>query len=133
MSLAVLPRMPGGMHATKATATIATTACTATQRALSTAQTWGSLANKSTNIIRTNTNILANNKMDTSGSSSLLANASSLSQTVGIAVATASFGVRCFKSKSALRLRCPHCFFAKRGGKLRVICKDNPKHKQVQM
>ncbi|KAI8830662.1 hypothetical protein BJ741DRAFT_619509 [Chytriomyces cf. hyalinus JEL632] len=133
MSLAILPRMPGGMHTTKATATIAT-ACTATQRALSTAQPWGSLANKSTNIIRTNTNIIAN-KMDTaaSGSSSLLANASLHSQTVGIAVATASFGVRCFKSKSALKLRCPHCFFAKRGGKLRVICKDNPKHKQVQM
>ncbi|KAJ3348020.1 hypothetical protein HDU83_001613 [Entophlyctis luteolus] len=39
---------------------------------------------------------------------------------------------RAFKSKSALRLRCPHCFFAKRGGRLRVICKENPKHKQVQ-
>jgi large subunit ribosomal protein L36 len=40
---------------------------------------------------------------------------------------------RGYKTKSALKLRCPHCFFAKRRGKLRVICKENPRHKQVQI
>ena len=38
-----------------------------------------------------------------------------------------------YKTKSALKLRCEHCFFARRRGKLRVICKENPKHKQVQI
>ncbi|KAJ3099590.1 hypothetical protein HDU97_002938 [Phlyctochytrium planicorne] len=42
-------------------------------------------------------------------------------------------GTRSYKSKSSLKLRCEHCFFAKRRGKLRVICKENPKHKQVQI
>ncbi|KAI8854044.1 ribosomal protein L36-domain-containing protein [Chytridium lagenaria] len=42
-------------------------------------------------------------------------------------------GVRSYKTKSSLKLRCEHCFFAKRRGKLRVICKENPKHKQVQI
>ncbi|KAJ3214309.1 hypothetical protein HDU67_001800 [Dinochytrium kinnereticum] len=41
--------------------------------------------------------------------------------------------VRTYKTKSSLKLRCEHCFFAKRRGKLRVICKENPKHKQVQI
>ncbi|KAI8619076.1 hypothetical protein BC830DRAFT_1105865 [Chytriomyces sp. MP71] len=64
---------------------------------------------------------------------SLLANASVMHVSAPLAAATENFGVRSFKSKSALRLRCPHCFFAKRGGRLRVICKENPKHKQVQI
>jgi large subunit ribosomal protein L36 len=46
---------------------------------------------------------------------------------------TAVEGARGYKTKTALRLRCEHCFFARRRGKLRVICKENPKHKQVQM
>ncbi|KAI9352131.1 hypothetical protein BDR26DRAFT_850397 [Obelidium mucronatum] len=64
-------------------------------------------------------------------SSSLLSNAS-VPQT-GLAATLAADGVRSFKTKSALRLRCPGCFFTKRNGKLRVICKENPKHKQVQI
>ncbi|KAJ1548700.1 hypothetical protein HK405_000431 [Cladochytrium tenue] len=37
-----------------------------------------------------------------------------------------------YKTKTALKLMCPGCFFTRRGGRLRVICKDNKKHKQVQ-
>ncbi|KAI9364391.1 hypothetical protein DFJ73DRAFT_809101 [Zopfochytrium polystomum] len=37
-----------------------------------------------------------------------------------------------YKTKTALKLLCPSCFFTRRRGKLRVICKENKKHKQVQ-
>ncbi|ORY43064.1 hypothetical protein BCR33DRAFT_717797 [Rhizoclosmatium globosum] len=67
-----------------------------------------------------------------STSGSLLSNASTLQVSLPMIPSLVGESVRTFKSKSALRLRCPHCFFAKRGGRLRVICKENPKHKQVQ-
>ncbi|KAJ3038011.1 hypothetical protein HDV00_001055 [Rhizophlyctis rosea] len=52
-------------------------------------------------------------------SASALLPTSSLQQTAG------------YRTKVALKLRCQHCFFAVRRGKVRVICKENPRHKQV--
>ena len=40
--------------------------------------------------------------------------------------------VRTYKVRTSLRLRCSNCRFVKRRGVLRVICKENPRHKQKQ-
>ncbi|KAI8901286.1 ribosomal protein L36-domain-containing protein [Globomyces pollinis-pini] len=39
---------------------------------------------------------------------------------------------RSYKVKTSLKKRCEHCFFCVRKGVLRVICKENPRHKQKQ-
>ncbi|TPX64185.1 hypothetical protein SpCBS45565_g06080 [Spizellomyces sp. 'palustris'] len=39
---------------------------------------------------------------------------------------------RTYRTRTALKLRCENCFFCRRRGKLRVECKENPKHKQKQ-
>ncbi|MBN1808623.1 MAG: 50S ribosomal protein L36 [Planctomycetes bacterium] len=36
------------------------------------------------------------------------------------------------KVKPSIRRRCEHCRIIKRHGKVRVICKRNPKHKMRQ-
>ena len=38
--------------------------------------------------------------------------------------------VRTYKKKSSLKLRCAACRFVRRKGRLRVICKEKPRHKQ---
>lgn len=38
-----------------------------------------------------------------------------------------------YKVKTSLALRCEHCYFVRRKGKLRVLCKENGRHKQKQM
>ena len=40
--------------------------------------------------------------------------------------------LRTYKVRTSLRLRCSSCRFIKRRGVLRVICKENPRHKQKQ-
>lgn len=40
--------------------------------------------------------------------------------------------LRTYKVRTSLRLRCGNCRFVKRRGVLRVICKENPRHKQKQ-
>ncbi|KAI9207940.1 ribosomal protein L36-domain-containing protein, partial [Polychytrium aggregatum] len=37
---------------------------------------------------------------------------------------------RGYKVKTSLKKRCEHCYFAKRRGRLYVICKEHPRHKQ---
>jgi ribosomal protein L36 len=37
------------------------------------------------------------------------------------------------KVKKAVRRLCEHCFVARRRGKLFIVCKKNPKHKQRQL
>mmetsp|Transcript_2565 Transcript_2565/g.3416 ORF Transcript_2565/g.3416 Transcript_2565/m.3416 type:complete len:117 (+) Transcript_2565:41-391(+) len=37
------------------------------------------------------------------------------------------------KYRSSLRLMCNKCMFVKRKGRVRVICKANPRHKQAQI
>ncbi|KAI9094361.1 hypothetical protein DFS34DRAFT_629150 [Phlyctochytrium arcticum] len=39
---------------------------------------------------------------------------------------------RGYRTRTALKLRCEHCFFCRRRGKLRVVCNENPRHKQKQ-
>ncbi|KAI8914694.1 hypothetical protein DFJ77DRAFT_462995 [Powellomyces hirtus] len=39
---------------------------------------------------------------------------------------------RGYRTRTSLKLRCENCFFCRRRGKLRVECKENPKHKQKQ-
>ncbi|NWT18972.1 RM36 protein, partial [Vireo altiloquus] len=34
------------------------------------------------------------------------------------------------KTKTALRRRCKDCYFVRRRGRLYVVCKSNPRHKQ---
>ncbi|KAI9008346.1 ribosomal protein L36-domain-containing protein [Gaertneriomyces semiglobifer] len=45
---------------------------------------------------------------------------------------TISQSARTYKTRTALKLRCEHCFFCRRRGKLRVVCPENPRHKQRQ-
>ncbi|RKO97377.1 mitochondrial ribosomal protein subunit L36, Rtc6 [Caulochytrium protostelioides] len=40
--------------------------------------------------------------------------------------------VRGYRVCISLKLRCKHCFFCARKGKLRVDCPSNPRHKQRQ-
>jgi large subunit ribosomal protein L36 len=40
--------------------------------------------------------------------------------------------VRGFKVKSSVKKRCEHCYMATRKGRVYVLCKVNPKHKQRQ-
>lgn len=40
--------------------------------------------------------------------------------------------VRTYKKRSSLKLRCSACRFVRRKGRLRVICKEKPRHKQRQ-
>lgn len=39
---------------------------------------------------------------------------------------------RLFKTKVSLQKRCPDCYFVTRKGKLKVLCKSSPRHKQTQ-
>ena len=39
---------------------------------------------------------------------------------------------RGYRVRSALKKRCEHCFFCRRKGVLRIVCKENPRHKQKQ-
>ena len=48
----------------------------------------------------------------------------------GFALSLMTF--RTYKVRTSLRLRCSNCRFVKRRGVLRVICKENPRHKQKQ-
>ncbi len=36
------------------------------------------------------------------------------------------------KVRSSVKKRCAHCVVVRRGGKVRVICKREPKHNQKQ-
>lgn len=38
-----------------------------------------------------------------------------------------------FKTRGCLQLRCKDCFYLSRFGRLYVLCKKHPRHKQVQM
>ena len=38
----------------------------------------------------------------------------------------------CMKVKASVKKMCASCQVVRRGGKVRVICKSDPKHKQVQ-
>lgn len=40
---------------------------------------------------------------------------------------------RDYKVKIRLRLRCSHCYFVWRNGRLYVECKEHPRHKQHHM
>lgn len=40
--------------------------------------------------------------------------------------------VRGMKYKTAIKKRCVHCQMVKRGKRLQIICKKDPKHKQKQ-
>jgi ribosomal protein L36 len=40
--------------------------------------------------------------------------------------------IRNYKVKASLKKRCQHCFFCRRKGTLRIVCKENPRHKQKQ-
>lgn len=39
---------------------------------------------------------------------------------------------RLFKTRVSLKKRCPDCYFVTRKGKLKVLCKSSPRHKQTQ-